>query len=188
MLLERKAQFRSFWCFKIWFSTVLFQVFAIFACSGCARRATHTYVVCRIKGEKLPRQVSFYWHVCCLADAEEEYIDWAARRLDWSDSVAMHFLLRGGFFWWGRNKLTYWLIEGENWLGEAVRIWWMLTAGKKGFSNICTNIYFFPHLSAFYLMRSGDGWLHFDSLWHTARSLDHCKMGRSGVVWNFFSF
>ena len=37
-------------------------------------------------------------------------------------------------------------------------------------------IYFLPCLSAFYLTCNGDGWLHFDSSWHTARSLDFCEM------------
>lgn len=58
----------------------------------------------------------------------------------------------------------------------------MLTAGKKGVSNICTNIYFFPHLSASYLRCNGDGWLRFDSFWHFAHSLGFCKMGRPGYM------
>ena len=110
------------------------------------------YAVCQFKGEKLRRQVFFHWPALLLHRAKGGAYRFHREKEGWIDLIVKWciFAEKGFFFFfqWGRNKLTYWLIEGENWLGEAVRMWWMLTAEKKGFSNMWTNIYFFPHLSA----------------------------------------
>lgn len=127
-------------------------------CSRRAWQANHVQVACQIIGEKLPRQV-FFPVTCLLLRTCRDY-RLSSKKVAWIDLIVKWciFLLSKEFFLWRRNKLTYWLIEGENWLGEAVRMWQMSAAGKKDSSYIYMHKHLFISSFASYLMCNRDGW------------------------------